>query len=740
MVIEWVADDSADGRRERILWVDPGKTYVYVFNINTPKKGLGILRSYHEIETALESGAAITILFNDNYFCRPESAYTDAQRRRRDENWAILKPIVEAGTGESVFLRSERGRLIAEAAEKSGHSKRLIYNKLRRYWYGGQTPNTLIPRFDRSGAKNADPDPDGPKRGRPRDGENRLPGVNIDAKTKALLCRGYRRFYIRGGKSLTAAHNATLEAFFKTGIHLNADGVPIPKLPHKDSLPTLGQFKYHCHTRRDRLDVLAAQEGESFVAANFAPKPGAAAQMAFGPGHWFFTDSTPARCFIVDFYDRTKELGTATLYFVKDLFSYMIVGFLVTLENPSWVAQVLAITSVVQDKVQLCKNYGITITPDEWPCHYLPENILADRGEGESHEASNLVNALGISVSNSPPYRPDTKGPVELDFHLLDHYALNDVPGGGPPPTRRGARDHRGTPCITLDELRYVVLSYILRYNKSHILQDYPYDTAMISDAIEPIPIKLWNWGIENRGGLLRTMNPEIVYKNLLPRVSANVSPRGIEYRDLFYYSEFGAENQWYIKAGRATGTRARKCTIAYDMRTTNYIYLCVDGTVVEKCLLAERSEGFRDISWAEYEVVRNRMNEQHNELENDELRASREMKARISTVVEPALAEAEAARDENGMPKRPVSDGRRENRRTATEQRRRTETQREPWAMTPGPGFRDGDAETDATSVPGQEPDALEPEDHGYYYVPDTRHDDVIEDAMNGGPDEQDQ
>ncbi len=51
----------------------------------------------------------------------------------------------------------------------------------------------------------------------------------------------------------------------------------------------------------------------------------------------------------------------------------------------------------------------------------------------------------------------------------------------------------------------------------------------MISDGIVPIPIKLWNWGIKNRKGRLRTIDRNILRLNVLPRGKATISRAGIK-------------------------------------------------------------------------------------------------------------------------------------------------------------------------------------------------------------------
>lgn len=648
MLIKWLDDEINQDRTERILWIDPARQGVFTFDIEE-RAALPARRRYPDIVKALDEAEALIVFREDTYFMQAEEQFSPKQRARREQNWALIEPIVNA-PGEAAFVPEKRGPLVAEVAQRTGRAKRLLYDYLRRYWREGQIKNALIPRYDRAGLKGDRPlKPEAAKRGRPRVyGHNA--GVNIDPVIKKRLQKGYRRFYASGRcKTLTEAHQQTMTTFFRIGEIVDEDGVIQPVLPPREELPTLGQFKYHCHQHRDRLAVLISRQGQSRVSADHKPKLGSAPQMAFGPGTWFLIDSTPADCLLVSSLNRTHVLGKPTLYFVKDLFSLMITGFEASLEEASWVTQILAIQNAAREKTTFCREYGLTIKPEQWPTHYLPEFLLGDRGEMESIQASNLINSVGVQVANTPPYRPDLKGPVELDFHLANHYALHKLPGGGPPPTKRGDKDQRGLPCLTLYEFRRAVISYILFYNRSHIIDNYPFDEFMLADAVKPTPLHLWQWGIENRSGHLRTMAPETVYRNLLPRAEVGISRQGIEFKGLHFFSQYAHDQHWYLKSGQ----KRRRATIAYDPRTTNYIFLCLPGQAMERCDLLDRDQGYAHREWIEAEAQKRLEAEQRMALEDTRFQALAELNARLEHIAQPAQQEAESIREQAGIGKK---------------------------------------------------------------------------------------
>ena len=56
----------------------------------------------------------------------------------------------------------------------------------------------------------------------------------------------------------------------------------------------------------------------------------------------------------------------------------------------------------------------------------------------------------------------------------------------------------------------------------------------MITDGLVPNPINLWNWGIQNRKGRLRTVDRNILRLNVLPRGNATISRAGIKFKTYY--------------------------------------------------------------------------------------------------------------------------------------------------------------------------------------------------------------
>src|SRR5690606_4763726 len=86
-----------------------------------------------------------------------------------------------------------------------------------------------------------------------------------------------------------------------------------------------------------------------------------------GAGHRYELDATIGDVSIVHAADPATIIGKATVYFIVDRRSRLIVGFYVGLENPCWETAVEAIVSLTEDKQALCERYGVEYDPADWP-------------------------------------------------------------------------------------------------------------------------------------------------------------------------------------------------------------------------------------------------------------------------------------------------------------------------------------------------------------------------------------
>jgi putative transposase len=621
-----------------VLWVDWGNGRVATIDLKGKTTGVPVWRSIADIEVGIQSGTARVV--DDIYANKlslPESQIPDKDRLVRDTRWDAIALLVEVHD-ESLFHPGERGRLIREIAKKTGYSRKDIYKWLRFYWQRGQRKNALLPDFHNCGI------------GERRVGELKrgrkskvalatgVPtGINVDKRIYGLIMQGVKEFYLKPHHpSMRRAYELMLEAYFYDR-HELCNGVLVPVLLPESERPTLDQFRYYAEKAVSLPQRLQKREGGRAFRLRHRAVLGDSTHMAYGPGSAYQIDATVGDIYLVSSLDRKRIIGRPVIYFVIDVFSRLITGFSVSLEGPSWIGAMVAIENAVTDKVSFCAAYGIPISKEAWPAQHLPSVIIADRGEMEGYSADNLVNGLGIQVSNAPAYRPDLKGIVERNFRLTNDKLIRWLPGAVYDISERGGPDYRIDARLTLFEFRQLIIYLVLHHNRTHRMDSYPMTEDMISDGVEPYPNLLWQWGIENRSGRLRAMDRETVRLNLLPleKNGAVVTRSGIEFRKLHYTCAEAEQEQWFAIA-RNSGRQ--RVDVIHDPRNTSTIYLVLGSRQkLLACQILEKDRTFLQRDW--YDVL------QHFELvsirsqiaRSSDLQSGAEYRAQIDAIVESA-------------------------------------------------------------------------------------------------------
>jgi hypothetical protein len=479
------------------------------------------------------------ILQTDPYatLIRREEEIKSVHRDRRDKAWRLIEELLTKEDPAFLLDSSIRGPLIAAVARNKGCSKKTIYSFIRRYWQAGRIRNALIPAFDKCGGRGKrrlSDNPNASKLGRrsvSTKATGQQTGVRMTKDIERRFERGIKKFYEKqkaGG--LQRAYELTKEKYFNDGYRLE-NGTLIPILRPSESLPSFDQFRYWYRTvYRDVRRELKLRQGEREYNLRSRELLGDSTHMASGPGSQYQIDATLGDIYLVSSFDRTRIIGRPIIYICIDTFSRVITGFSVTLEGPSWLGAMLALDNVVTDKVAFCAEYGISIEEDEWPCHHLPESILADRGELEGYNADNVVNSLGTRISNTAAWRPDWKPIVERSFRTVKDECIKFLPGAVYEPRKRGGADYRLDAVLTLNEFRKLLTFHILDYNNNHYMKTYRKSEFMIADHVPRYPLDIWRWGIRNSSGHLRSLPREIVRLNLLPRKQVSITPHGIHF------------------------------------------------------------------------------------------------------------------------------------------------------------------------------------------------------------------
>ena len=576
---------------ERALWLDEERDIGFFIDLYSGR--FPYVKTISEVEELIEAGQAR--ILSEEPFIRVinENEIPEKHKIARDQAWEKIRDIV--GIEPHIYDSSERRKYILKICEIYNTHENTVVRYLKRYWQKGKTKNALLPDYCLCGGKGREKQSGQIKRGRPRKHSNIIgDGINVDEDTKRIFRIAVNKYYYTSAKkTLSLTYELMLKDFFNTDIKIK-DNVEIPIIKSYGEIPSLNQFRYWFQKERNIKREISSRQSPKKYEQRHRGMIGDSTSEAMGPGY-FEIDATVGDIYLVSRYNRDWIIGRPVIYFVVDRFSRMIAGVYVGLDGPSWNGSMMALANCACNKKLFCKEYDIEIEEEDWPVRFLPEVLLADRGELEGSNIHNLINVFGIKVQNAPPFRPDWKPIIEQNFRVVNLRTKPLMPGVINSDYReRGEKNYALDAKLDIYQFEKTIILAILHHNNHHFLENYNREEMMIEDDIEPIlPINLWNWGIANRSGKLRYVPEDIVKLNLMPTGTATVTSQGIRFNGMLYASQKSLKQKWFEQA-RNKGTW--KVSISYDPRLMDYIYIRDDnGINYEKCFLLEHQQRYKD-------------------------------------------------------------------------------------------------------------------------------------------------
>lgn len=513
------------------------------------------------------------------------------QIKKRDENFSIIKSLIQ---DERILVNAKvRTARIKETHLQANVSINKILRLLRRYWQRGQTINALVPDYENSGGKGQKRTIGEKKIGRPRIYES-SEGKNITQQVELYFKKVIEEFLVPVKKqSINEAYIRFKGLFAKHFPHVQSTDVP-----------TYTQFHYFYkkYYTDNSKQLLANQK----ILKDHKPLISTATAQVNGPGARYEIDSTIADIYLVASRDPSNIIGRPTVYIAIDVFSRMITGLYIGMENSSFNTAIQCLSVAIQDKVGFCQSYGLQIQPEDWPIYGLPDAILADRGELIGYQIELLEKNFSVRIENAPPYRSDAKGIVERALGIIQsRFKSYDNVGivSGFREKKKGGHDYRLEACLTLEEFRKIILSCVLFRNNFHVLTTYDRSADMPAE-LPSIPLKLWQWGLQHRTGILRQVDDQALYVGLLPRIKATLSDRGLKVKGLLYQCIEMHQQGWFIR--NKPKSRPKTLTVGFDPYLVNKVYVFFDETKLQywEAYLSDASRQYENLNWWETEEL----------------------------------------------------------------------------------------------------------------------------------------
>ena len=543
---------DTERRTVRVLWIDAERTSAYVFDVAARACEASHVR-VATLEADLAAGRAVRLTEDPYLVTANPEALPPRHVELRERAWQIVQELTAFEPG--IYQSRRRGQLIADYTARHGISHPTIYRYLRRYWQRGQTPNALLPDYCNSGARGKTrASTAGIKRGRPRK-DGAPAGVNVDEGMRRIF-----RVAASGSAGLRQSRRATYDAMvrdFFSQRSLDAATLRVTRVPQADGIPSFGQFGYWL----EQGSVLRQAERPLPLA------PHAVVAHPGKPGAAFRLDAVRADVQLVTRSDRDRLAGRPVLYVVTDVFSGMVAGLYVSLEQPSWQQAVMALANCAADKPRYCHRLGRAVTVQDWPSRHLPELLVVPRALRPTDGGGALRNNFGVRCISGTadietlPWR----AALERRCALLPFDAEQVS-------TELGMLDG----VLDLEQFTRLAVDALLEHN-------------LLPGAATPAPLQLWDWGLQQRGAALKQYREDLVHCLLLPVHDATVTADGICLNGAYYSCTRAVEERWFERA-RQRGHWAVR--VAADLAHGDVIYLLDAARPLQfhPCHLADRS------------------------------------------------------------------------------------------------------------------------------------------------------
>ena len=391
-----------------------------------------------------------------------------------------------------------------------------------------------------------------------------------------------------------------------------------------EEYPSFDQFKYFYRKHRMVANQIISREGLKAYQKDCRPLLGDMSEYLSGlGGACVALDATVCDIYLVD--DAGQLVGRPILLAAVDMYSGMCCGYALTWEGGTYSLRSLML-NLVSDKVKHCKKFGIEINNDDWDCKGLPLYFMTDRGKEYTSETFEQISDLGVQIINLPSYRADLKSKVEKFFDVVQNLYKPYLKGRGiiePDFQERGAHDYRKDACITLEEFEKILLRCIIYYNSQSVVENFPFAENMIDANVKPYRNTIWNYMLEQYGGLISITSEELVL-SLLPRTPAKFTRKGLMANGIRYRHKDANYTQRYLSGDSVT--------VAYNPEDVSKVWLMEDGNYIPFELIESR---FDCKTIDEVEEMRAKQKDLVKEEERELLQAQIDLVSHIESVVD---------------------------------------------------------------------------------------------------------
>lgn len=392
----------------------------------------------------------------------------------------------------------------------------------------------------------------------------------------------------------------------------------------KEEHPSIHQFRYFFNKTRKKQTELISREDIKEYQLNHRPLLGEGIHdfaPTIGTG---MLDGTVCDLYLVD--SSGKLVGRPLLVACVDAYSGLCCGYSLLWEGGVYSVREMML-NVIEDKVKWCKQFGIQIQKEQWPCDKLPGVLVTDRGSEYISYNFEQISELGCQVISLPSFSANMKGPVEKLFDLVQDSFKPFLKGYGVIEKdfqKRGIKDYRLESCLTIEQFEKIIIHTIIYYN-NRVLENFPYSDDMMKDGIVPSPAGIWDYQTEYGNSNLLSVSKEQLVLTLLPRTEGRFTRKGLVVNKMRYDADGFTEE--YLNG--------EKCTVAFNPDDASVVWLLKEDDYIKFSLIEKKYNG---MSVDEVHTQKKKQKQYVAGFREDALVAKVDLAQKINTIVEHAL------------------------------------------------------------------------------------------------------
>jgi len=537
-----------------------------------------------------------------------------------EKNVALIEKMIEHGP--KIFDAKYRSSVICELVKNGDASKPTLYKLLKNFWRSGCDNHSLIPSYFNCGK--TEPGDRVSTRGvKPKYYATYALGAKEQSKILRLI---EQSFLIQNGPTFISFYYSLLCKLHPSKVELAKQN----KLELMGNVPSPAQVRYLLNKHFPADLIQRKKAGDKTYERDLALHTGTAAGNTAQAGLVYEIDSTICEVTIVHSECRNYIIGKPTLYVLVCRKSKYIANYLLSLNAPNWDDASEAIAGLASSMEKRCKQYGVDYKPEDWPGTGIkPREIVADLGSEFKGIASNLLpKELKISLTNTPSQMAQRKGTVESTFHQTHVAIFSKVDGQvRDVDSKKRQREKKEFEAnLTLHELEQIIHMAVITHNNKCInTNDYPIEEVLKGNVLTRI--SLFNYSLKNEMGIPPGLSEDEARMKLLRQCKGTITRQGVHFKGLEYSVEPSHEKYQVLSILVASlNSSQHKSTPTVSVR---YSGQCVNSIWVEhpslglapvQLFLNDKFKKYLDMSFREYEVVIQQINDNNKKHESQML------------------------------------------------------------------------------------------------------------------------